>query len=708
VRPLPSIRRILIELGVVGVFFLAHPTEAAAADEIVFGEYGSLTGSEANFGQSTHNGVMMAVEDVNATGGILGKKLRVVTYDDQGKTAEVGTAVTRLVTRDQVTAVIGEVASSLSLAGGQICQQHGVPMVSPSSTNPKVTEIGDYVFRVCFVDPFQGYAAARFITDPKERQGLDLSRVALLVDQRQAYSQGLAKSFIEALAELGGEVVANESYQGGDQDFSAQLSRIKEAAPEVLYVPGYYTDVANVAKQARAFGITAPFVGGDGWESVQEIAAGALDGSYYTNHYAFDEDRPAVHRFVTRYRALYHHVPDSLSALGYDSVMLLRDAIIRTRTTDHQAVRDALAKTRGFEGVTGKIIIDAKRNAVKPAVVLEIQGHETHAVASISPEPTRPARHIRTRTSGPTSHGGFSFPYLLQLLIKGISVGSLYALLALGYTMVYGILRFINFAHSDVFMLGAFFAYRFALAFGFARPTAVQASALLLLAMAACALCGFLIERLAYRPLRRAPRLNVLITAIGVSLFIENAGQLLFGKTVVQFPTFSEHTFLFGGVPIRTVELIAVTTAAALMLSLQTLVFSTKIGRGMRAVAFDHNVAGLMGVPIDRVVSLTFIIGSVLAAAAGLLVGVTYGQLKQPADSSWVLYGLKAFVAAVIGGIGNLPGAMLGGLVLGLSEQLVAGYLSTTFRDAIAFGLLILILLVRPSGLLGTRVVEKV
>ncbi len=296
----------------------------------------------------------------------------------------------------------------------------------------------------------------------------------------------------------------------------------------------------------------------------------------------------------------------------------------------------------------------------------------------------------------------------LQFLFKGISVGSLYALLALGYTMVYGILQFINFAHSDVFMLGAFFSWRFARAFDLQHPNALQATGLLLFAMGACALTGFLIERLAYRPLRRAPRINVLITAIGVSLFIENAGQLVFGKTVVAFPQPAEHVFQLGGVNIRVVEVVAVVAAISLMMGLRWLVFGTKVGRGMRAVSFDHNVAGLMGVPVDRIISLTFIIGSALAGAAGLLVGITYGQIKQPADASWILYGLKAFVAAVIGGIGNLEGAMLGGLLLGLSEQFVAGYVSTTFRDAIAFAFLILILLVRPSGLLGRRVVEKV
>ncbi len=299
----------------------------------------------------------------------------------------------------------------------------------------------------------------------------------------------------------------------------------------------------------------------------------------------------------------------------------------------------------------------------------------------------------------------------LQYLLKGISVGSLYALIALGYTMVYGILQFINFAHSDVFMLGAFFSWRLSRLFHIDNPSPAAAAGLLLAAMALCALTGYLIELLAYRPLRRAPRLNVLITAIGVSLFIENFCQLpwVFGKDPHTYPTLlNDHPFTVGGVTVHSVEVIAVVAAVALMIGLWLLVYKTKIGVAMRAVSIDHNVAGLMGVPVNRIVSFTFVVGSALAAAAGMLVAMTYGQIKQPADSSWVLYGLKAFVAAVMGGIGNVVGAMLGGLLIGLCEQFVGGYVSTELRDAIIFGLLVLILLVRPSGLLGRRVVEKV
>ena len=692
----------------------------ARADEVVLGEYGSLTGSEAVFGKSTHNGLTMAVDEINAKGGIHGNKVRLVSYDDQGKTSEVGTAVTRLITNDKVVVVLGEVSSSLSIAGGQVAQQHQTPMVSPSSTNAKVTDVGDYVFRVCFIDPFQGYVMARFATDAIAQHGLGMKHLAILIDQRQAYAQGLGRYFEAFFVKMGGTLVARESYQGGDQDFSAQLGRIASSGAEALYVPGYYTDVANIAKQARALGYEGPLLGGDGWESVQMIGGDAISGSYYSNHYPADEARPLVRRFVDEYHRRFGEVPDSMAALGYDAAMLVRakiEALPPQAPGDaglaalRKQLRDALAHTTGFDGVTGSITLDERRNAKKPAAVIRLEGLKTPLATTIDPPTGDFAEEARAAVAAldakpeATREGSAG---LGQLLLKGVAVGSLYALLALGYTMVYGILQFINFAHSDVFMLGAFFALRFASAFRLTRPSALQATGLLLLTMAACALVGFLIERLAYRPLRKAPRLNVLITAIGVSLFIENVGQLVFGKNVFQFPQLEESTLHLAGIAIRSVEVVAILGAAALMIGLEILVYRTKIGRAMRAVAHDHNVAGLMGIPVDRIISLVFVIGSVLAAAGGLIVGLTYGQLKQPADASWVLYGLKAFIAAVIGGIGNIPGAMLGGLLLGLTEQLVAGYLSTTFRDAIAFGLLIVILMVRPSGLLGRRVVEKV
>lgn len=300
--------------------------------------------------------------------------------------------------------------------------------------------------------------------------------------------------------------------------------------------------------------------------------------------------------------------------------------------------------------------------------------------------------------------------------MDGIAVGSLYALIALGYTMVYGILQFINFAHSDIFVLGAWISYTIAVALGYAAattsPPAWESLLIILAAMATCGAVGFTIERLAYRPLRKAPRLNVLITAIGVSLFLQNVGQLkwFFGTQPQRMPAVLDDRILgsLAGVQIHSVDLIGAATALGLMVVLDWLIFRTRLGRAMRAVSHDIAVASLMGINVDAVISFTFVLGSSLAAAAGFLYAMKYPGLNQPAHATWVLLGLKAFVAAVIGGIGNIRGAMLGGILIGFIELFGAAYLSPHLRDIYVFSILILVLLVRPTGILGKPVAEKV
>jgi branched-chain amino acid transport system permease protein len=297
---------------------------------------------------------------------------------------------------------------------------------------------------------------------------------------------------------------------------------------------------------------------------------------------------------------------------------------------------------------------------------------------------------------------------LLQQLVNGIAWGSLYALIALGYTMVYGVLRLINFAHGDVYMIGAMVAYYAARAL-LAPGTSSAAAffALLVLSMVSCGALGFLIERLAYRPLRHAPRLTALITAIGVSLLLENGGQLVFGPDPKFFPQLLETRELSpgSGIVVTNVQILVLSVSITLMLGLQFLVFRTRVGTALRAVSYSAEAASLMGIDVDRVISLTFVLGSMLAGAAGVLVGLSNPKIE---PLMGIMPGLKAFVAAVVGGIGNIPGAMAGGILMGLSEVLVVGYVSSTYRDAIAFVILIVVLLVRPSGLFGASLQEKV
>jgi branched-chain amino acid transport system substrate-binding protein len=354
------------------------------ANEIVIGHYASMTGGQATFGQSTDNGIRLALEEINAAGGLNGKPIRLITYDDKSDSREAGAAVTRLINRDGVVAVLGEVASSLSLAGAPICQENGVPMITPSSTNPEVTQKGDMIFRVCFIDPFQGWVVAKFA---REDEKVKADKAAILYDQVNAYSVGLQEVFEKAFTEMGGQITTKQTYQEGDQDFSAQLTAIRSSQPDVVFIPGYYTDVGNIAIQARKLGIDVPLVGGDGWDSskLAEIGGKAIEGTFYSNHYSHQDPRPRVQDFIRKYKEKHRETPDGLAALGYDAARILYEAMTRAKSLSGDAIAAELAATKDFDGVTGRISIDAQRNAIKSAVMLEMKNGVPIYVTTIEP-----------------------------------------------------------------------------------------------------------------------------------------------------------------------------------------------------------------------------------------------------------------------------------------------------------------------------------
>jgi branched-chain amino acid transport system substrate-binding protein len=355
---------------------------AQQANEIVIGEYGSLTGTTATFGTSTKNGVDLAIDEINKAGGVLGKQIRIVVEDDQGRPEEAQTVVTKLITSDKVVAIIGEVASSRTLAAAPVAQQNQIPMVTPSSTNPKVTQIGDYIFRTCFIDPFQGLVMAKFATNT-----LKAKRLAVLRDIKNDYSVGLADVFVENIKKMGGQIVSDQSYSEGDTDFSAQLTAMKETRPEAIFIPGYYTEVGLIARQARKLGLNVPLLGGDGWDSPKlwEIGGEALNGTYYSNHTSMDDPSPEIQKFVSDYKARFGEAPDSLGANAYDSAKIVVDAIKRAGSTDPVKLRDALAQTKDFPGLAGPITIDENRNAVKPAVILKVNNGKLEFVERVTP-----------------------------------------------------------------------------------------------------------------------------------------------------------------------------------------------------------------------------------------------------------------------------------------------------------------------------------
>jgi branched-chain amino acid transport system substrate-binding protein len=358
--------------GLTLLAFVLLAVSACSQNENVIriGVFNSLTGGTATFGISSTNGIKMATEEWNARGGILGKPIQLIIEDDQSKPEEAAMVVTKLINQNRVAAILGEVASSRTLAGAPIAQKAGVPLITPASTNPKVTKVGNYIFRVCYTDSFQGAVCARFAV---ERLGL--KRLAILKDVKNDYSIGLADFVKKDALALGAQIVSEESYSEGDTDFRAQITSIKGANPEAIFIPGYYTEAGLIAKQVAEQNLKVALIGGDGWDSPRtvEIGGDAVEGAFFCNHYSAEDTSKIVRDFVASYVKKYGYVPDAMAPLSYDAADILFTAIQKAGSTDGAKIRDAIAQTQDFPGVTGKITIDPERNARKAAVILQIQ-----------------------------------------------------------------------------------------------------------------------------------------------------------------------------------------------------------------------------------------------------------------------------------------------------------------------------------------------
>ena len=355
-------------------------TPSAASAEIPIGMYGAFTGDQATFGNATRDGVQFAADEINAAGGILGKKIRIYAEDDRSKPEEAAGVVTKLIAQNNVVALIGENASSNSLAAAPIAQQNKVPMVSPSSTNPDVTKKGDYIFRVCFIDPLQGKALARFA-----RENLKLSSVAILHDIKSDYSIGLAKVFTDSFTAAGGKIVADQGYSGGDIDFRAQLTALKQANPQAVFIPGYYTEAGQIAIQARDVGLNVPLLGGDGWDSPKllEIGGANLENCYYATTVSLASTDPTTQKFVSAFRAKFHRDPEGLNALGYDAMKVIAQAIQKAGKVDGPAIRDQIAATQHFPGASGEISFGPDRDPIKPVPIVVIRNGKTEFLQNV-------------------------------------------------------------------------------------------------------------------------------------------------------------------------------------------------------------------------------------------------------------------------------------------------------------------------------------
>jgi branched-chain amino acid transport system substrate-binding protein len=371
--------RALFGLLVFAVWSLASAEDAP----IKVGQYGAFSGKEAAFGTAARKGAMLAFDEINAAGGVLGRKLELLTEDNQSKAGESATIAKKFVSRDKVVAVLGGNPSTNSLEAAPILQNAKIPMIAISSTNPRVTQMGNYIFRVCFIDPFQGAVLAKFA-----RETLHAKRAAIITSVNNPYSVGISKVFREKFTAGGGEVVIEQRHSEGDKDFRAQLTAIKAAGVDCIFHSSNYTEGALICIQARQLGLTVPLFGGDAWEAPQliEIGGKAVEGVYYSTHASPESTAPEMQNFIKKFRARWDgETPDSIAALGYDAARLLFDAIKRAGTTESAALRDAIATTKDFSGATGRITIDKDRNATKSAVILTVKDGKFAYVETVDP-----------------------------------------------------------------------------------------------------------------------------------------------------------------------------------------------------------------------------------------------------------------------------------------------------------------------------------
>ena len=357
-------------------------TKKTNDNEILLGSYSSNTGATAAFGVFQKRGIDMAVEEINAKGGINGKKIKHINYDNKSEADETLAVVNRLISQDNVLAIVGEATSGRSKIGAQVAQQNKVVMLSSSATNPDVTKVGNYIFRACFIDPFQGFVMSKFATE-----NLKAKTAAIMRDVKNDYSVGLSDVFITEFKKMGGTIVADISYQEGDVDFKSQLTSIKGKNPDVIFIPGYYNEVALVAKQHKELGMKAPLLGGDGWSSpdLYKIAKEAINGHYFSNHYTTESKDPKTVEFVKNFRDKFKEDADVMAALAYDATYMMAEAMTKANPLDREHIREELSKIKDFYGATGKMSMNENRDAVKSAVVVQVQGDQYKFITSVNP-----------------------------------------------------------------------------------------------------------------------------------------------------------------------------------------------------------------------------------------------------------------------------------------------------------------------------------
>lgn len=683
--------------------------ERSAGDErgaaIVIGSAVPLTGSSAKMGQDMRQAIEMAVDEINGRGGVLDRRLE-VRFEDDACDAEAAVAAAHKLAAQGAVAAISGYCSGALLPAEPVYHRARMAAVVPAANAVKLTMQGfDTINLMLPNNQVQARTAAGFLTAE-----LGKRRIAILHDN-SAFARELADLTREELRGKA-DVVAFDAVTPGERDFSAVLTHLKARRPDAIYWTGYYAEGGLIIRQARGQGIDASIMVGDGSRDAALIATAGLasaEGVFVTSPPSAAE-LPGAAGWARRYAAA-HGEPGPYSAQAYDAAQIVAAAIQAAGSTDRAAVAAAIRAIH-HDGVTGAVSFDASGRRQDAAfVVLEIrEGRFALVQGPAAPRAdAAPSAPRAAAQPGAPARSTSRVSNALEQLLNALVIGSFYALVALGYSMVYGIMRMINFAHGDLYALGAFVGYS---ALALASGSLLGAGALgiglaLLAAMAVTGGVGALMERVAYRPLRRSPRLILLITAVGMSLLLENAIMLFepWGPSFRVYPVALTRagTSLLG-VHVGYAHIAILATALALMWALRRIIGGSTVGLAMRATAFDAEAARLMGIDVDRMISVAFLLGAVMAAAGGVMAGLYYGQIN---FLMGFIVGIKAFTASVLGGIGNLSGAVVGGMMLGLLEVIGTRSVGGQWKDVFAFAALIAILLIKPTGLLGERVGKR-
>ncbi len=658
----------------------------------------------------TKQSVEVARDILDEKGGVLGRRIEVLVADDGSNPRDSALAAQKLVSQ-RVVAVIGSYGTSVTLPAADIYEHSSVACIGYGCTAYGLTmdKRREFFFRTCGRDDAQGEFFSKWAIEQ-----LGAKRLAIMHDN-STYARGVAEEARKAaepfLAAGKAKLVYYDAITPKDEDYSASLTKLRETRPDVWYFTGYYPEAGLLVRQGRNAGITCLFVGGNGAindDFVKIAGVEAATGALMTQEPLLaDIDTPLATEFRTRYRARFGDLPSSpWPVYAADALFAIAGAIRKAGSAEPLAIANALhASTQGTAGVTGPIRFTERGDRTGVAYLMyEVTSAGKLAVLTGAPASAGAVQAVQKER-------GSAGTVLAEQAVNGLTVGSFYALVALGYCMVYGVLRLINFAHGDLFALGAYVGYA-VLVWGAGAATAALGlwggvGAAALAAFLGIGIAGILMERVAYRPVYPAGRLSLVVSALGMSIFLQNAIRAIWGARPHAYPAGSVPSARMSvlGLHVTSLQILILVLSLALMLAIWALVERTPFGAALRATALDREAATLMGIDIRKVVLFVFALGPALGGLAGVMNGMYYRSIS--AHMGWT-YGMKAFTATILGGIGNIPGAMLGGLLLGVLETLFAGYVSDAWKDVLIFAVLILVLIVRPTGILGEKTAERV